>query len=153
MNQTAGVNKHHAGLARLEGVYRGIESVSSGKETIGVYRNRVVLAGFFAELNYSQEKENEEIYSMHAMIGWSIIHERYFMNWFDSIGGTGAGILGIIQNDKIVLQGPDSAQGGFTRFTWMFAPSSHTVSIDSSIDGKKWQQALQTRYELLEQQA
>ncbi|MEM6469424.1 MAG: DUF1579 family protein [Planctomycetota bacterium] len=149
MTQAVSINKHHKRLARFAGVYRGVESISDGIEALGIYRNRIILAGFFAELNYSQMFGSQEVYAMHALIGWSTVHERYSMTWYDSIGGTGSGILGDMREDKLILQGPDSAQGGFTRFTWDFAATSQTVTIDSSRDGVAWEQALQTKYELL----
>ncbi|MEM8671658.1 MAG: DUF1579 family protein [Planctomycetota bacterium] len=134
-------------LSRLVGAYRGLESSADGKELYGTYKNELVLEGFFLSLTYSQSLEATIQYQMRAVIGFEFQQERFFMNWYDSMGGYGTGIYGFFEGDLLQLEGPDSANGGYSRFTWEVEANAQLITLESSEDREHWSVLLAARYE------
>lgn len=147
MQRPPAPTEHHLALARLEGLWRGLEPApDDGEAAIGTYDNRFILGGFVMALDYTQMMGGHARYRMHSLIGWDSPSERYFFHWYDSLGGVGADIFGAFDGDQLILEGPDPVQGGRARFTWTLADDAHEIAIEFSRDRETWTRAMHAEY-------
>jgi hypothetical protein len=146
--------EQHRQLAMLEGSWEGEEFLSPspwgpGGPAKGVYKNTLILDGFYLMQEYEEVKDGKVIYKGHGLMGFDPASGDFLWYWFDNQGMFSPVARGHWQDPKtLVFESPSPVTGGLVRSFFVFVGKDDLeFNMMSSVDqGVTWKPSLQSRY-------
>ena len=142
----------HRKLEKFSGTWIGEETIypspwdTKGGKAKSRQTGKVDLDGFFAIVDYQQERDGKTSYRGHGVYGYDGNRKQYAMFWFDSMGMIAPEpAWGQWEGDTLSFQSKSPMGQG--RYSYKFnSDGSVDFKIENSQDGKSWKPFLDAKY-------
>jgi hypothetical protein len=117
-----------------------------GGKAKGKITGRLALDGFWAIVDYEQERDGKVTYKGHGLYGWDPSRKAYLMYWFDSMGmDPGGPALGTWEGNRLVFE--MQSKMGHHRYVYeLKGPDRYAFAMDHSQDGKSWSTMMDSEF-------
>ena len=154
-SQMPQLTPEHRKLHAMAGSWTSVETLhpSPWDPKPGTARGRaeshVAMDGFYVVTDYHQVKDGtpDGGYHGHGVFGYDAAKERWFMNWFDNMGGAASTpVWGTWEGDTLTFQ-MEMPGRGHSRYVYRFEKDGvYSFAIGMSQDGKAWNTFMEGRF-------